>query len=32
MRRAGAFAGGHEIATRLEALASRKSERLGLPA
>ncbi len=32
LRRAGAFAGGHELATRLEALASRKSERLGLPA
>jgi methyl-accepting chemotaxis protein len=30
LRRAGEFAGGHEIASRLEVLASRKSERLGL--
>lgn len=30
LRRAGAFAGGSEIATRLEVLASRKSQRLGL--
>jgi methyl-accepting chemotaxis protein len=30
LRRAGEFAGGHEIATRLEVLASRKSQRLGL--
>jgi len=30
LRRAGEFAGGPEIATRLEVLASRKSQRLGL--
>ena len=30
LRRAGAFAGGSGIATRLEVLASRKSQRLGL--
>jgi signal transduction histidine kinase len=30
IRRAGEFAGGHELATRLEVLASRKSQRLGL--
>ncbi len=30
LRRAGDFAGGTEIATRLEVLATRKSERLGL--
>jgi methyl-accepting chemotaxis protein len=30
LRRSGEFTGGHEIATRLEVLASRKSQRLGL--
>lgn len=30
LRRAGEFAGGSEVATRLEVLASRKSQRLGL--
>jgi hypothetical protein len=32
LRGAGEIAGGREIAMRLEAIASRKSERLGLPA
>jgi len=30
LRRAGEFAGGSEVATRLEVLAGRKSQRLGL--